>query len=323
MSDRDHPADEAIRRVAGHLEPSESERLLAEERLRAAIEAELAGSDRRWWPWVAAAAVLVGVFFGLQTLGSTPTEAAMEEIATVVETIDPAQVGDQQFLYTRSDNLALAVLPADMLENVAYDDEYFAYRLPGRRQTWLGNDGVVQLATTSQEPVFFTEADEEIYYEAGLDELDNIGETVTDTVQDERDFDQWPTDPGELDAAIREQLPADTGRPESVEYLDIAIDLIREVWTPPELRAATLTVIGMLPDLELVTQDEAEATFTIEYEDNGLDTRQTFTISSRGDLLAEQTLLLEPDPELGIPADTVLFEATYSTPEVIDSLDQP
>lgn len=297
---------------------------MAEDRLRAAIEAEKATKQgRSWWPWVAAAAVFVGLFVAVQTFRPTPTEAAMEEIATVVETIDPAQVGDQQFLYTEGANIALSVLPGDMLEGVSYEGEYFVYRLPNFRQTWHGNDGVVQLATTNQEPVFFTEEDEDLYYEAALDELDNIGETVTDTIQDDPNLDQWPTDPSELDAAIREQLPPDTGRPESVEYLDIALDLIREVYTPPGLRAAVLTVIGRIDELQVVEQDESTATFAIGYEDRGLDTRQTFTISRRGELLAEQTLLLEPDPELDIPADTALFEATYSTPEVVNSLDQP
>lgn len=313
-----------MRRIAGDLEPSHEERRMAADRLRAAIEAEQArDGGRRWWPWVAAAAVLAVAFVGWQTIRSTPTEAAMEEIATVVETIDPAVVGDQEFLYTESENTALVVLPGEMLEGVTYEDEHFAYRLPSLRQTWFGSDGVVQLATTNRPPVFFTEADEDLYYEAGLDELDAIGETVTDTFQDDPDLDRWPTDPDELDEAIREQLPPETGRPDAVEYLDIALDLIREVFTPPELRAAVLTVIGRIPELEVVEQDESGATFAIEYEDRGLDTRQTFTISSRGELRAEETVLLEPDPDLGIPADTAVFTADYSTPEVVDSLDQP
>lgn len=297
---------------------------MAKDRLLAAIEAEKAREGRRrWWPWVAAAAVVAATIVGLQVAGPTPTEAAMEEIATVAAAIDPAEVGEQEFLFTESDNIALAVLPSDMLEGVEYDDEFLAYRLPATRQTWFGSDGVVQISTTNREPIFFSDEDERAYYEAGLDEIDAIGETTTHTVQQDPELDQWPTDPTELDEAIREQLPPETGRPESVEYLDSALDLIREVFTPPELRASVLTLIGRIPDLQLVERDEDRATFAIEYEDRDLQTRQTFTVSGRGELLAEETLLLEPEPELGIPANTVTFTAEYSIPEVVDSLDEP
>lgn len=324
VSDRDHPVDEAVRRAFRDLEPSDEERQMAKNRLLVAIEAEKARESRRrrWWPWIAAAAVVAAVFLGLQVAGPTPTEAAMEEIATVAAAIEPAEVGDQEFLFTESENAALAVLPADMLGNVQYDDEFLAYRLPATRRTWFGSDGVVQIRTTNREPTFFSDRDESAYYAAGLDEIDAIGETTTDTIQQDAELDLWPTDTSELDSAIRDQLP-ETGRPQSVEYLDSALDLIREVFTPPELRASVLTLIGRIPDLQLVERDQGRATFAIEYEDRDLQTRQTFTVSRRGELLAEERLLLEPEPELGIPANTVTFTAEYSTPDVVDSLDEP
>lgn len=247
----------------------------------------------------------------------------MEEIARLVETADPTQIPEQDFLYTDATVTSLVIVPADMLADPAYEDDFLAYLLPSRRETWYGSDNTLQIRTTNQPPVFFSEEDEAAYYTAGLDDQDRIGETTTDTVTDDRDFNQWPTNPDELDATIREQIPPETGREDEVEYLEIALGLIREVFTPPHLRATTLTLIGQTPGLELVDQTSQQTTFAIEYQQDGIDTQQTFTLTSQGHLASEETRILENHPRLGVPADTPVFAAHYSTPITVDTLDQP
>ncbi|MFP4554794.1 MAG: hypothetical protein ACLFRT_13165 [Actinomycetota bacterium] len=256
-------------------------------------------------------------------LRPTPTEAAMEEIAQLVETVDPTQIPEQDFLYTDATVTSLVVVPADMLGDPAYEGDFLPYLLPSRRETWYGSDNTLQIRTTNQPPVFFSEEDEAAYYTAGLDDQDRIGETTTDTFTDDRDFSTWPTNPNELDAAIRERIPPETSRPNEVEYLEIALGLIREVFTPPLLRATTLTLIGRIPTLDLVDQASEQTTFAIEYEQDEVETRQTFTLTSQGDLVSEETRVLEDHPRLGIPADTPVFTAQYSTPTIVDTLDQP
>lgn len=328
MTEHDHPVDDAVRRIADQIEPSDTERRLAEDRLRAAIHAETREREPARFPsrwlWAAAAALAaVAVFLGVQVLRPTPTEAAMEEIAQLVEAADPTEIPEQDFLYTDATVTSLVVVPADMLGDPAYEDDFLSYLLPSRRETWYGSDNTLQIRTTNQPPVFFSEEDEAAYYTAGLDDQDRIGETTTDTFTDDRDFGQWPTNPDELDAAIREQIPPETGRPDEVEYLEIALGLIREVFTPPDLRATTLTLIGQTPGLELVDQTSQQTTLAIEYQQDGVDTQQTFTLTSQGHLAFEETRILEDDPTLGIPADTPTFTAQYSTPITVDTLDQP
>lgn len=330
MTERDHPVDEAVRRIADQIEPSDTERRLAEDRLRAAIQAEQHNREQRRlrsrrWLWAAAVALaaVVAVFLGVQVLRPTPTQAAMEEIARLVETADPTQIPEQDFLYTDATVTSLVIVPAGMLADPAYEDDFLAYLLPSRRETWYGSDNTLQIRTTNQPPVFFSEEDEAAYYTASLDDQDRIADTTTDTVTYDRDFDQWPTNPDELDAAIREQIPPETGRGDEVEYLEIALGLIREVFTPPDLRASTLTLISRIPGLELVDQTSQQTTFAIEYQQDGIKTQQAFALTSQGHLASEETRILEDHPPLGVPADTPIFTAQYSTPTIVDTLNQP
>lgn len=329
MNEREHPVDDAVRRMAEQIEPSIAERQNAEDRLRAAIETEQHGQPHgrrslhgRWLWAAAAAATLVGLFFGVQLVRPSATEAAMEEIAETVEALDPVDVPEQEFLKTDTVVTSLVEIPADML-TPGFEGDTLAYLLPTRRQTWYGDDNTVQLRTTNQTPVFFTEGDEHAYYAAGIDDLDMIGETTTDIFTDPRDFDQWPTEPDALDETIRRQISPDSGQSEDAQYLEIALGFIREVFTPPELRAATLTLIGRIPTLEVVDESDSQTTFAIDYEQNDVAVRHTFTVTSNGELGSEEIRLLEPDVRLAFPTDTSIFTAEYSTPVMVDTLDQP
>jgi hypothetical protein len=130
-----------------------------------------------------------------------------------------------------------------------------------------------------------------------------------------------PTDPTALDKAIRQAAVNDRGLPETVEYLDVALDILREPLTSPQLRAATLRLIAQLPDLELVeTARDDSFTFAVEYRDQDVDSRQTFTLSKQGYLLTEEIRILEPNPRFGIPADTDIFTAIHTPATIVDDL---
>lgn len=328
MTERNHPVDDALRQVVGHPTPSEADRRMAADRLAAAIAAE---QEPRWWRrrlalgWAVGVAILiVGVLVVVEGISPTPTEAAIEEIAEAAEQADPLSIPAQEFAYTKSEITALMIVPGEALENIEYEREFLAYLLPTRREIWIGHEGTIQIRTTNQTPVFFTETDENAYYQAGIDQQDSIGETTTLTTTDQPTKADWPTDRQELDQAIDETMVTDRGLPETVEYLDVALDILRETLASSEVRAATLRLIGQLPDLHL---DEAASdegtTFSIEYKDQGVDTRQTFTLSGQGSLLKEEIGILKPNPRYGIPADTTTFTAIHEEPVIVDSLDNP
>lgn len=334
MTERDHLVDDALRLVAGCPEPTAEDRRLAEERLSEAIKAEQVGSRRRSWlplvprvavGWVVAfSAVLVGLLMLVEGVNPTATEAAMEEIAIVAETADPLVIPDRQFLYTRSEITAISVIPREALKGVAFDGEFLVYLLPTIRETWIGSEGTVQIRTTNQPPIFFTDRDADAYYAAGIDKQDTVGETTTLITSTEAAFAQWPADDSALDQAIRQAARTDRGLPDDVEYLDVALDMLREVPTPPDVRATTLRLISRLSDLNLVgTTIDGDATFDIEYTDRNIPTRLTFTISSQGYLLYEEIRILKGDPRFGIPANTSVSTAEYSTPRITTSLNTP
>lgn len=329
MTDRDHPVDDALRKVAGEPTPSDHERRLGAERLARAIGAERRPRRRfqrrlvLGWA-IGVAVLLVGVVVIVEAFSPTPTEAAIEEIAQAAEHAEPLTIPPQQFAYTKSETTALAIVPKDALGGIPYNKDSLVYLLPTERETWIGNEGSVQIRTTNQPPTFFTEEDEDTYYQAGIDQQDAIGETTTLTTTDQPTRPDWPSDPIDLDQAIREVAVTDRGLPEPVEYLDVALDILRENFASPELRAATLRLIGQLPGLRLSdTAEASDLTFSIEYEDQGTDTRLTFTVGGRGHLLYEETRILETDAKLGIPPGTSTFTATHDPPVIVSELETP
>jgi len=327
VTDGDHPVDDALRQVAGQPVPSETERQLGVDQLAAAIAAEQANTHDhrrgRMVLWAAALIViLAGIGIAVEALRPTAVEAAIGEIAAAAEEADPLEIPAGEYAYTRTDLTGLAIVPAEALTDNESGHEFLAYLLPAVRETWMSENGTVQIRTTNQTPAFFTTEDETAYYQNGLDQLDAIGVPTIFTTTDGLDEEDWPTDENELDAAIRIQMTGDRELPETVEYLDVALDILTNPLTTPGLRAATLRLIAALPDLETVTTParSRSSAFAIEYEDDGIQTEQTFTLDPDGYLLEHRIDSLEPDPRYGIPADTTIYDAQYDRPALVTGL---
>ena len=324
MGEHRDPVDDLIRRVVGDPEPAPRDRARAEARLAAAMREERPHTRRRWIA-VAGAAVVVFIVGLLVVSGvgsGSRVSAAIEEIAEAIEEVSPLSVGDTEFVYTKSETRALGVVPRDALGDVSYEEEYLVYLLPKTRETWRGTDGGLQVRETVGEPVFFSENAETVYYRAGLDEIDRVGETATETFIDS-DIEDWPTDPDALDAAIRDVMVTNRGLPEDVEYLDVAVDILRVPLQPPEVRQTVVRLIGELDGLQLVESTTEAVTLSVEYVHREVRTRLTFTITNDGYLSFEQGTNLTADQEYGIPGGTVTWQAEYSQPIVVDSLDTP
>lgn len=321
MSDNEQdPIEALLRRVVGSPTPTEGERARAKAALNVAIVDEQRRgtySRRRLaQPALVAAIVTIVVFAGL-LIRSDPAAAALGAIAAAAEKTDPLLVPAQSFAYTRSETTVLVVLPSDAFDQLSVLGDQVAYLLPQTRESWVAPEGVVQLKVFTGTPIFFDAEAESAYYGAGLDRLDLVGETVTETFTGVSGIlDQtWPTDSGELADTIRSRLPPVRGLPVEVEMLDIALDLLRETTASPQLRAAALRVIAHL-DLDLVEQlPDGSATFAIEYN-SPLPIRDTFTVDRNGQLLAETSTFTEGDPSLGIPSGTVTYQAQYGATEI-------
>ncbi|HZD23793.1 MAG TPA: hypothetical protein VE569_10395, partial [Acidimicrobiia bacterium] len=255
MTENNHPVDDALRRLTGKPEPTEDDRRTAEARLQAAIRAELhqpiTRNRRVFTRWVpAAVATALALLLLAQIARPSATMAALEEVARVAEVADPLTVPPQQYIYTKSQITSLRVLPREALGDIPYQRDSLVYLLPVRRESWIGSEGAVQIRTTTEQPLFFRPEDETAYYQASLDKEDAVGETITETIQQE-DPDPWPEGINALDDAIRTAAVGRQRGP-TVEYVDIALDIIRETFASPQLRANTLRLIGRQPDLELI-----------------------------------------------------------------------
>jgi hypothetical protein len=157
-----------------------------------------------------------------------------------------------------------------------------------------------------------------------LDRQDSLGTTEAIIVSDP-DREEWPSDPGQLDQTIRERMTRDRGLPETVEYLNVALNIIREAYITPELRAATLRLIADLDGLDHEPTDlkKGPAAFVIDYDDRGVLTRLTFHIDTQGYLRFEERIGLEVDRALSVPAHTPIFRAEYTRPTLTSSLQTP
>ncbi len=324
MTEPTHPVDDLLRALAGTPEPSEADREYAYLRLAETIDRSSRSRPPlggRWKPvWAAAVlAVLVAVFVVSETGRPSPAEATMEEIARVAEMTDPLVVPDGEFVYTQSEIRAPNVIPREDLVGVAYSADNLVYLAVSTRGTWYGRKGTVQIRTTNHDPVFFSDGDEQAYYAAGLDVGDQIGETITTTVVEPAPED-WPTDPGPLDQAIRDTMATDRGLPDTVEYLDVALDIVGGSFSSPELRAATLRLIGRLDGLTLDAASNGTTTFSLRYIDRNVAVHQVFTIDASGYLRSKQLVNISSDDQYGIPADTVILRPLlFGSPDRVGS----
>lgn len=322
MDERDRAVDDGVRRLLRVPEPTAADKQHTLTRLSLAIEQEARLTSRRSWRLIplaaGAVALLVISVLVLDMLRTTPVQAAFEEIAEAAEQVDPHQMTDTEYLYLESEEIALGVVPAEMLTGVDLAKPELIYQLTSVREVWYGNQGAVQIRTTNTDVDFFSPEDRDAYFESGLDEsLDRLGEPVTITVTEEQQP-NWPTTPTELDTAIAEAAQGD--RHLTVEYVDTALDIIRDPRNPPEVKAATFRLLGGLDGVEIIDDRSSAATFGLDFNERGIRHRLTFRITSIGNLTEESVTVLEPDPTLPVPEGTLTRRAAYSNVEVVVAL---
>lgn len=313
---------ELIRQETVAAEPSKDDYRQARQRLQAAIlrEQQRRGRQVRWLVPTLATLLLVLVVGGVALFRSSPAEAALAEVAEAARAATPLEVPHGSFIYTRSERLDLAIRPGI---EFGLDDEFVAYLIPSTREVWRQPDTeFIQIRTTNHPPVFFDRIVDDAYYQQGIGETDQLGETQHEQLTGVADpllQIDWPTQPDALHEALREYATqGGDERPEAVQIFDLATDLLREANPTPELRASVVEVLARLP-VELVEQTGETITIGITYP-TPMQTRDTITLGSEGELLAEKSILLEGDPQLGIPADTTILKVEYKETLVTDDL---
>src|SRR5690606_3929863 len=128
-------------------------------------------------------------------------------------------VNEQEFLYLLSMGNNLVIRSAENLEGVQFDSEFLVALIYQTRETWYGGAGTVQIRALRERPMFFNPEAEDAYFSAGLDRVDQIGETVTETVHLPDPREVWPTDPDELRLFIASTAATGRDLPEAVERL--------------------------------------------------------------------------------------------------------
>lgn len=324
MTNNDTPDPfELIRWEARHAEPSEEDFQRARVRLQAAIVGEKERRKRqvrrRLVP-SAVAVVLIMIVGGVAVLRPTPAEAALAEIAEAARLATPLEIPPGSFIYTRSERVDLAIRPGT---EFGLDQEFVAYLLGSTREVWRQpTTEFVQIRTINHTPSFFDPETEDAYYRLGLDSTDRLGEAQTEQftgVIDPLVEVDWPIETEALHRVLRDYA-AQGGdeRPEPVQVFDLATDLLREADPSPELRGALVEVLARLP---VALGEPTGQTIIIEITyTTPVDTRDSITLSAEGMLLAETSTILAGDPELALPANTVVLNVEYLEARITDDL---
>lgn len=325
MNTQGHPLDLLLREATGSPEPTESDYLHGRRMLNAAIAAETrtsAGLSRvgSWLPRVAAIGasfvVVVAIGIAISLVRPQPV-TALGELANVAEQVERTAPADGEALYSRSSQTALMVREG---ADFGFPElGTVGYLVPRNVETWI-SDGTWRVSRATLQPIFFDPEVERAYFEAGLDAQDGIGLTVEDTfsapdqIVDERN---WPTTPGLLRQALESYVSNEgSSTADDHRVVELAAVLLRETNASPELRAAAIRVLEDL-DVDVTERSDGQGVSVgFEYV-NVVPRMRVIEFDADSNLIREYEKLLEDDVELGIPAGTIVTDATYSPVRVV------
>lgn len=269
----------------------------------------------RPWPRrkiaIFAAAAVVAFIAVVVSLPPAPLQASLSEIAQAARTVEPSDLDDGDYFFTESTSTFEQTIDLE-------DGRQLTYTIEERRRVWVSRSGTqVVIESTRTNPTFETVNDRELYFNLGLEPLDNLNETqisAVDGVSHDATERDWPGEPAALLRAIRDLPNVATGTQAAIQLLD----LITESPAPPHLRAATIETIARL-DLELV--DRTPDAITVRTKPTALDNQIIeFTLDAHGQL--RQRTDINHDPTA--PArDVVVMVVEYSPTVVVEGPPQP
>ncbi|MCP4968169.1 MAG: hypothetical protein GY926_23410 [bacterium] len=324
----DKHVDAMLRHLAGDdAPPTDDELTLARAKLDAAILAETTSQSHRRArglprrPLVAAVgmALVVAVVAGSVLVARpAPLAAALAEYAEVVLETEPLEPVEGEFILQTTELAQLVIVDGSLLE---LDAPEIAYIIIEQRKTWVGADGIIQMASTPTETRFFSGATAAAYENANMAEFDDIGMTTT-VRQEGDDLSALPTDVEALEAFLREQIRlGGTELPEDVLLYDELASILGDPVAPPEVRAAAALTLNSIDGIELVQKNETQIVVALEYLDP-IRVRHTLELDlSASQLTQNTTQLLEDHGILGIPASTIINQTNHD--RLVVTTDRP
>lgn len=302
--------------------PDTSPNLNQTKQARDALQAAIATEDRsglarvlRVMPRVAVALVVfVFAVISLSLVVSRDDSAiaTLQEIAHAAREAEPADIPTDGFLFRESLERNLWIVAGSEL---GLDREFAAYSLEMQRSIWRNpEDRFVQMRIVNRDPIFYDDEVARGYDSQGMADIDALGQPVIERFTDVVDpilETAWSESPDQLRSQIIDVIGrGEAGNTSSFMLFDFAIDMLTEPITPP-VRGAVVELLAAL-DLDQVTSN-ADGSIRLEIEDHdGLSTQQIVVLRDDGTLQSRDIVLLEEDPELGLPAGTVTSTGTYS-----------
>ena len=318
MSEHSDPF-EVLREAVPEPTPHRRQTIDARAALQEAIAAEGQSSSApvgaRFMPRVAVASVvflLAMVSLSLVLSRDDSATASLQEIAHAARQAEPADIPADGFLFRESLERNLGVLPGSEL---GLDRQFAAYSLETERSVWRNPEArFVQMRTVNRDPVFYDDAVARGYVSHGMADVDALGRPVTRQFTDVVDpivETPWSESPDQLHRQIIDAIGrGDSGNTSSFMLFDFAIDMLTEP-IPPNVRGAVVEMLGTLDLREVIRNADGSVRLEIEDHD-GLSTRHIIVLRADGTLASREIVLLEADPELGLPVGTVTSSASYS-----------
>ncbi|MGA9598569.1 MAG: hypothetical protein WBV06_20605 [Acidimicrobiia bacterium] len=270
---------------------------------------------RRLVPAAAVAVIaLVIALVAAAPWSRTPAEAFLGEIAEAARTISPQEMPEGSYIYFVRNEVILTGKD-EPIGNTLVDIDYL---LPDRTENWWQGQ-TVESKTSVGEPIFFSPEDKATYYDNGVDQIDAVGQTRTQTLTGVADWvgeTDWSIDPDQLAIQMREAAEADHGeQPIDVKMMNLAARILDpKLVAPPALRAAVLDVLGTL-DLDQARLDGGRVSASTTYEDRYYGTvTMELVFDGDGYLVSRQETTTTGDREGSIPPGTSYATITYSPP---------
>lgn len=322
MSD-DRRFFEALAGGGADPEPTADQERVAFELLRTEIQspAPVRRPRRRAAPAIVALAVVAtAVIVGLG-VRPDPAGAAITEIAHAAREAEPDEIPDGRYLYVRFEETVMGVSPVEVL-GLPGEGGWAAMYTKDREMWTVPGTGFTQFRTTVHPPSFFDPDIEPLFYEAGLDVIEEVGQTVVRRFNGVNDPDEgyvWSADRGRLEDQMLDYTShSDAGTSRNGRLFQLAGQLLVDPSIDPGLRATLIEILGEAAD-EVVVGEDGSVMVGIEIR---LPThaRLTVTLAPDGGVESRSYANLDGIPELGVPPGTVTGFTRYLDIGVVDVL---
>ena len=303
-------------RYVGSPQPTRDETEAARAHLEAAITRERSHKVRRVsrpLRWVTAAVTLAVIIVAIVVVGPRAPDAALIDLARATRDIPPEELRPGSYIYFHTEQKNLTDGPIGDPD----DPSTIIYLLPSTIDEWWQDD-TVERHRTARAPTFFDPETEQAYHDAGLDQVDGINQTQTQTVTGVTTID-WSTNPETLATQIDAFLTdSQAPLPNEVEVFQLAQRILAPNTNPHHSSGAP--VIEVISRLPIHVDQNADGTITvaIEYQDATGAVTEQVTFNQTGHVTAHKLTLNRPIPGAPISPGTTISQFTRTPPRVAD-----